>query len=174
MPKLPSKLLCGGFATRPSGSLVDVEVQITAQHQGFFQFKLCELGENMATKDEECFDRDDSIVPFADGSTIYSITDVFPESSSSRNSGFWYPMQIKLPDQFECDHCVLQWRYHTGDSTDENGTGIGFGYQEELYGCADIKITSTSLPSQSTTNKRRGTTSTSSTTLKITSKSPTI
>ena len=157
---------------RPSGSLVDVEVQITAQHQGFFQFKLCELGENMATKDEDCFDRDDSIVPFADGSIKYSITDVFPESSSSRNSGFWYPMQIKLPDQFECDHCVLQWRYQGG--ADENSTGLGFGYQEEFYGCADIKITSTSLPSQSNTNKRRGTTSISSTTLKITSKSPTI
>ena len=157
---------------RPSGSLVDVEVQITAQHQGFFQFKLCELGENMATKDEECFDRDDSIVQFADGSTKYSITDVFPELSSSRNSGFWYPMQIKLPDQSECDHCVLQWRYQGG--ADENGTGLGFGYQEEFYGCADIKITSTSLPSQSNTNKRRGTTSISSTTLKITSKSPTI
>lgn len=117
----------------------------------------------MAIKDEDCVDRDDSIVSFADGSTKYSITDVFPEASSSRNSGFWYPMQIKLPDQFECDHCVLQWRYHAGNSsdTDENVSGVGFGYQEEFYGCADIKITSTSLPPKSTTNGSRGSTSTS-------------
>ena len=156
--------------TYSSGSLVDVEVQVTAHHQGFFQFKLCKMEKNMATEDEKCFDSADSIVPFVDGSIKFSITNYFPESS--KKSGYWYSMQIKLPDQLECDHCVLQWRYHTGNSwgTDENGSGIGFGYQEEFYGCADIEIISTSLPPKSTTKKSIATTSMSSTT----SKTPTI
>ena len=74
-------------------------------------------------------------------------------------------MQIRLPDEFECDHCVLQWRYHTGNSwgTDENGhSGIGLGYQEEFYGCADIEIISTAESSQSSTIKPTGAISTTS------------
>ena len=37
-----------------------------------------------------------------------------------------------LKDDIECDHCVLQWRYHTenGWGTDENGSGLGHGYVE--------------------------------------------
>ena len=131
--------------TYSSGSLVDVEIQITAHHQGFFQFKICKMEKNMATEDEACFDSDESIVTFADGSKQYYITNYFP--SSPNKSGYWYSMQIRLPEHLECDHCVLQWRYHTGNSwgTDENGnSGIGLGNQEEFYGCADIEIISTS------------------------------
>ena len=147
--------------TYSSGELVDVEVQITAHHKGFFQFKLCEINSTMTTEEEACFDAEDSIVPFSDGSTEYSITNEFPESSG--RSDYWYSMKIQLPDKLECDHCVLQWRYHTGNSwgTDENGIGgIGLGEQEEFYGCADIEIVSTDesgLPPQLTTNEPSGT-----------------
>ena len=172
--------------TYSSGSSVDIEIQITAHHQGFFQFKVCKMEKNMATENEACFDSDESKVPFADGSTQYSITDYFPPSSN-KSSGYWYSMQIKLPDQLECDHCVLQWRYHTGNSwgTDENGnSGVGLGNQEEFYGCADIEIISTSSSPQfsTTTNIISSTTSTvaktttiatSPTTSKGTNSSPT-
>ena len=153
--------------TYSSGDLVDIEIQITAHHQGFFQFKLCKMEKNMATEDEACFDSNESIVPFFDETTQttslqYSITDDFPPSSEK--SGYWYEMKIKLPDHLECDHCVLQWRYHTGNSwgTDENGnSGIGLGNQEEFYGCADIEIISTSSSPQfsTTTNIISDTTS---------------
>ena len=148
--------------TYSSGSLVDIEVQITAHHQGFFEFKICKMEKNMVTEDEACFASEESIVPLADGSTRYTITDYFP--TSSNKSGFWYSTQIRLPNDLECDHCVLQWRYHTGNSwgTDENGnSGIGLGNQEEFYGCADIEIISTSNPPQSstTTNTISSTTS---------------
>jgi len=76
----------------------------------------------------------------------------------------WISISTELPDQLECDHCVLQWRYHTGNSwgTDENGnSGIGLGNQEEFYGCADIEIISTSSSPQfsTTTNIISSTTS---------------
>jgi len=133
--------------TYSSGSLIDIEIQITAHHQGFFQFKICKMEKNMIMEDEACFDNSDSIVYFADGSSQYSITNLFP--TLPNQSGYWYDMQIRLPNDLECDHCVLQWRYHTGNSwgTDADGnSGIGLGLQEEFYGCADIEIISTSNP----------------------------
>jgi len=131
--------------TYSSGSLVDVEIQLTAHHQGFFQFKICKMERNMIMEDEACFDSDDSLLSFANGDTEFSVTNFFP--SSPNKSGYWYEFQIRLPADLECDHCVLQWRYHTGNSwgVDENGNGgIGLGVQEEFYGCADIEIISTS------------------------------
>ena len=68
-------------------------------------------------------------------------------------------MNVKLPENLECDHCVLQWRYHTGNSwgTDENGMGgIGFGYQEEFYGCADIEIVATGQNTKPVQNESSG------------------
>lgn len=136
--------------TYASGDLMDVEIQLTAHHQGYFQFKLCEMKAGAVSEDEACFDDDNSVLEFADGSTKYSVTDFKPESADK--SGYWYQFQVKLPD-IECDHCVLQWRYHTGNSwgSDESGTGIGFGYQEEFYGCADVEIISLSSDISSTT-----------------------
>merc|ERR1712180_156060 len=160
--------------TYSSGSLIDVEIQITAHHQGFFQFKICKMEKNMVTEDEKCFDSDESIVPFADGSIQYPITDYFP--SSTNKSGYWYSMQIRLPDNLECNHCVIQWRYHTGNSwgTDANGnSGIGLGYQEEFYGCADIEIISTSPPG-STSSQLTSTTQFPSTTNSVISTISTI
>ena len=72
-------------------------------------------------------------------------------------------MSVQLPKNVECDHCVLQWRYHTGNSwgTDEDGHGcLGCGQQEEFYGCADIEI----IRDNSISSTISTTTSTSSTT----------
>ena len=92
--------------------------------------------------------------------------------------GYWYELEAYLPDDIECEHCVLQWRYHCGNNwgRDEEGVGIGFGLQEEFYGCADIKITSdgnkliTTKPSQNpTTTELVQSTATTQTTVNPTS-----
>ena len=76
-------------------------------------------------------------------------------------------MGVQLPDGLECDHCVLQWRYHTGNSwgTDENGhSGLGFGYQEEFYGCSDLEIVATGSSKPTPKPTTRPTTQTSAAT----------
>ncbi|CAF3871404.1 unnamed protein product, partial [Rotaria sp. Silwood1] len=49
-----------------------------------------------------------------------------------------------LPDGLSCSHCVLQWRYHAGNSWGidiETGKScLDCGHQEEFYNCADISI----------------------------------
>ena len=92
----------------------------------------------------------------------------------------------------ECDHCVLQWHYHTANTwgTDEDGTGTGHGYQEEFYGCADVEIVNTgnapiettpaTFPSTTTpittttttTTTTKTTTTKTTTTTKSTTKTP--
>ena len=100
---------------------------------------------------------DDSLLMFENGSDKYPIDDYFPTENGK--SGWWYRTKVKIPKNLECEHCVLQWRYHTGTfapwynfdrlikiisanswGSDENGSGLGFGPQEEFYGCADVSF----------------------------------
>ena len=158
------------------GETIDLAVQITAHHKGWFEFRLCEqqAGE---LEDESCFASDDSLLTFTDGTTRHYITDEFP--SRPGKSGWWYELKANLPSHLSCEHCVLQWRYHCGNNwgSDAEGTGLGYGNQEEFYGCADIKITGTS--SKTTTQKpttktsTKPNTSTKSSTIKTTSKATT-
>jgi len=55
---------------------------------------------------------DDSLLMFGNGSDKYSIDDYFPTENGK--SGWWYRTKVKIPKNLECEHCVLQWRYHTG------------------------------------------------------------
>ena len=69
---------------------------------------------------------------------------------------------------------MLQWRYHTANSwgNDEHGTGLGYGHQEEFYGCADVEIINTTgKPTEKPT--LAPTTTTTSTTMLTTTSKPT-
>lgn len=122
-----------------AGDIIPLAVQITAHHLGYFEFRLCQYDGGL--EDDQCFISDESLLTFTDGSTRYYITSQFPLRPGKM--GYWYELEAHLPD-IECEHCVLQWRYHCGNNwgSDDEGTGMGFGLQEEFYGCADIKITS--------------------------------
>lgn len=45
--------------------------------------------------------------------------------------------RVRLPDGLSCSHCVLQWRYHAGNSWgidyDTGKSCLGCGHQEEFY-----------------------------------------
>ena len=146
------------------GATMDVKIELTAHHKGWFSFKICDL-EGAETEDEQCFAAEDSIVQFENGETRWDVTE-------KSNNGF-YINRIQLPDDLSCDHCVLQWRYHTGNSwgCDEDECGIGLGQQEEFYGCSDIKIKPRTgpRPTRSTTKALSSTTNVKTTTKSETS-----
>ena len=50
--------------------------------------------------------------------------------------------RVKLPTGLTCSQCVLQWKYRSGNNwgTEEGFSGLGYGFQEEFYNCADIAI----------------------------------
>ncbi|XP_046380895.1 uncharacterized protein LOC124152150 [Haliotis rufescens] len=121
------------------GQKVTVTVEITANHLGWFEFRLCPVNDVKVRATQECLDRHP--LELADGAGArYKI------GSESKQ----YDVDVILPSNVTCSQCFLQWRYHTGNSwgTDPDGTACtGCGPQEEFYGCSDIAI----LPSDEAT-----------------------
>lgn len=125
------------------GSEIELTVQVTAHHMGWFEYSLCKMSENDITEPESCFENPEDLLVFDDGTTRWDIpgTNV---GGDPVKGGWWYTRMARLPEGLTCDHCVIQWRYHTGNSWGcdhkTNVCGMGEGYQEEFYGCADVQI----------------------------------
>jgi len=139
--------------TYQQGSTIDLEVQVTAHHMGWFEFKICPMGPSDTMEPEQCFSSTDSLMEFTDGTTRWEIPPG-SEGSVPGKTGWWYSKAAKLPEDLSCDHCVIQWHWHTANSwacDDAGNCGLGYGEQEEFYGCSDIAITSNGSPNPTTT-----------------------
>ena len=114
------------------GQLLEVRVDVTANHRGHFQFGLCpDTGEETET----CFRRHP--VQFEDGSEKFFI----------RQGTGTHRLRLRLPAGLSCAQCVLQWRYVAGNNWGlcPDGSGqVGCGPQEEFRACSDISIDSRS------------------------------
>ncbi|KAJ0174460.1 hypothetical protein K1T71_009568 [Dendrolimus kikuchii] len=109
------------------GSVINVVVQLTAYHQGYWMLKICP---DANRNDQECFEQ--YVLELEDGGTQY-----YPKRSAT------YELAYRLPAGLTCDHCVLQWRYIAGNNWGDcrNGTqGLGCGNQEYFGACSDISI----------------------------------
>lgn len=113
---------------------IEVKVELTAHHKGYFQFKLCPNNESPLT--QSCLDR-------------YPL--VIQEARTHGDPYKFYPpkepklseLHVLLPPDVTCDRCVLQWTYTAGNSAgrDESGKScLGCGIQETFVNCADISI----------------------------------
>ncbi|KAK6962183.1 cell wall integrity and stress response component 4, partial [Biomphalaria glabrata] len=118
--------------TYEMGQLITIQVEITSNHLGYCEFKLCPKTSRTDRTTQDCLDR--YPLALADGSGY--------KYKLSRESKL-YSVDVFLPAGLTCDFCVLQWRYHTGNSWGEDPNGVqcvGCGPQEEFYGCADVRI----------------------------------
>ncbi|XP_064643969.1 uncharacterized protein LOC135497906 [Lineus longissimus] len=115
------------------GETIDIEVELTANHLGWFEFKVCPNNDYTKAATQECLDKYPIFLPEA-GSNRMKI--------GSRRGV--YKIKGKLPEGLTCTQCVFQWIYNTGNSwgTDpQTGRGcLGCGNQEQFRGCADISI----------------------------------
>ncbi|KAK6176049.1 hypothetical protein SNE40_014410 [Patella caerulea] len=125
-----------GRCYKPGIRWIDVKVEITANHLGYFQFKLCANNNIKHPVSQTCLD-----------SNVLTIRD-----KSGRVYGTRFPvnalmldvnLQVQLPDDIKCSQCVLQWIYTTGNNWGcFNGKcRLGHGSQETFINCADIAIT---------------------------------
>ncbi|XP_041375005.1 uncharacterized protein LOC121387844 [Gigantopelta aegis] len=119
--------------TYTSGQVIDIQIQITANHLGWFEFRLCSNNNPKKAVTHECLNK--HLLPLANGAgTRYVI---------GSDTGM-YNLKVKLPPGLTCTQCVLQWKWHTGNSfgvdlLTHRGC-VGCGPQEEFYGCSDIAI----------------------------------
>ena len=119
------------------GDIMDVTIQVTANHFGSFYFKICPNNNIHQDPEQDCFENNPLNVVNDNG----EITDkyVLPDQATRK-----FPVKVQLPKDLECDQCILQWTYVAGNNwgTDsETGKScIGCGSQEHFRSCADISI----------------------------------
>lgn len=143
-------------------SVITAVIHVTANHKGFFEFRVCpydrpkpgdlELYENgtMIEVSQSCLDKNILSLAHKPGTKYY-----LPPDSGV---GF-FTVPLRLPRGLRCRKCLFQWRYKAGNSwgVDSDGKScIGCGTQEEFKACADIVIgflETDTLPPATTTDK---------------------
>jgi hypothetical protein len=83
-----------------------VEVELTATHLGYMEFRLCARDDEKSHLEQSCYDA--NLLKRADGSgTKYYIK----QAAGSHYASY----DLVLPKGVHCNHCVLQWHYQTGN-----------------------------------------------------------
>ncbi|RHY85022.1 hypothetical protein DYB37_013008 [Aphanomyces astaci] len=107
------------------GAAMNLKVQLTANHKGFFEIGLCKLNGPKDVETEACFQP--LVQP--SGAAKYNVT-----------PGDFFDLTYVLPPGVTCEgesHCVLRWHY-----TGWNNWGASTWGQEHFWNCADIFISS--------------------------------
>lgn len=91
--------------TYVSGQIVRMTVQITANHYGFFIFKLCPKQSAQELVTQDCFNSHNLTIINGDSTGLRYLVEEEVE--------FHFPV-IQLPDDISCENCVIQWTYVTG------------------------------------------------------------
>jgi len=114
-------------------------VELTTNHWGWFEFKLCPTNDKTVLETDACMNKYPLyLVGGGDHETKFYI----PKDSKKKDT---FKYKLQLPPDVVCSQCVVQWTYWTGNTWGlcGNGTGaIGCGDQETFRNCADIKIIS--------------------------------
>ena len=85
---------------------IGIAVELTTQHGGWFEFRICPNNDVTTPATHECLNN--NLLPLADGtgSRIYL--------QIKGPIGF-YNTTLLLPMGLSCTQCVLQWKWHTGE-----------------------------------------------------------
>ncbi|KAJ7379974.1 hypothetical protein OS493_012736 [Desmophyllum pertusum] len=134
----PGKYAKDGFITKTykEGQEIEVTIDITSNHQGYFRFSVGKLVNRPITQEQL-----KHVLLQPDGSNTWPL-------HASRNGVF--KIKLLLPKGLTCDHCVMQWWWTVGNNwgcNDNGDCGEGLGKKQETFvNCADIKIESAGGP----------------------------
>ncbi|CAF2117618.1 unnamed protein product [Rotaria magnacalcarata] len=131
--------------TYESGTTINTTIDITANHFGYFEFRLCplDMGHSRRTRrlTQQCLDQ--YLLKMGPSDSKSNGDDTRYYLPHGNKSYFYVP--VELPSEIlSCQHCVLQWKYHAGNTWGKDQQGrkcLGCAdQQEEFYNCADIAI----------------------------------
>ena len=128
-------------ATYKQGDIISVDVELTVNHGGWMEFRLC-ADKTSATQlvTQECLDK--HLLQLTDGTTQYDLG-----RNANAVSGT-VSLQLRLPAGVSCQYCVLQMYW----KTDSNNNGCNAcGNQETWSNCADVTILGNGPPTNTTT-----------------------
>jgi len=112
---------------------IKVRIELTANHMGHFEFKICPQNNIRKPATQTCLDK--YTLEQASGEGMH----YYPGPGNKV-----FEMWFQLPKDLTCKQCVFQWRYVAANNwgTCKNGTGkVGCGPQEEFRACSDVTIT---------------------------------
>ncbi|KRT86798.1 hypothetical protein AMK59_1451, partial [Oryctes borbonicus] len=89
------------------GSVITIRVELTASHMGYFEFGVCP---NYKNTTQDCLDRNILKVLKPQENVDKAATRYYPKDENKV-----YEMRYRLP-KMVCPHCVLQWRYRSGNN----------------------------------------------------------
>ncbi|RHY17179.1 hypothetical protein DYB25_008017, partial [Aphanomyces astaci] len=103
------------------GSTVDLQVQLMANHKGYFEFGLCKLETKDDKETNECFQTlaqpsGETQWQLPPGNEVFTIPSVLPAGVTCEGDA----------------HCVLRWHYVGWNNAD-----VGIDGQEQYWNCAD-------------------------------------
>ncbi|XP_035217513.1 uncharacterized protein LOC118190844 [Stegodyphus dumicola] len=115
------------------GQEIETTVDLTANHLGYFEFRICPNNNTNKIVEQDCLDK--YPLQLADGTgTRYYVT--------KEQMGLIH-VPLKLPRDLRCSHCVLQWQYRGENNWGKCSDGtynLGCGPQETFRACADVSI----------------------------------
>ncbi|ESO89725.1 hypothetical protein LOTGIDRAFT_234127 [Lottia gigantea] len=107
--------------TYQRGQALKAKIQLTANHGGYFEFRICPTNSNFIRATEQCMNQ--YVLRTNQGYT-------YPVNKNNDN----YEIDVYLPQTLVCSQCVFRWKYIAAQN-------IGYGNkQEHFYSCADISI----------------------------------
>lgn len=85
------------------GSIINVTIELTTNHKGYFEFRLCPQNDPFTPITEECLDRHVlNIMGYGKRYMLYDEKTVMVD------------LQLMLPPGLKCSQCVLQWKWRAG------------------------------------------------------------
>ncbi|GLG98529.1 Uncharacterized protein GBIM_05171, partial [Gryllus bimaculatus] len=87
------------------GQDITIEVDLTSNHYGYFEAKICPNNNPRYEATQECFDR----YPLYVSGTRDVAMQIPPDTPKKA----YLPYRVRLPPYLTCTQCVIQWTYYT-------------------------------------------------------------
>ncbi|XP_067658857.1 uncharacterized protein [Haliotis asinina] len=123
-------VIARGYKT---GQDLPITIEITANHEGYFEFRLCKNDDVTKVVTQACLDQNLLQLKNANGTRYYL----------QRSQYGKIYLTASLPAGLTCSQCVLQWKWVAGNNEGRDANGHecrGCGPQEEFFSCSDICI----------------------------------
>lgn len=86
------------------GAFINVTVELTSNHQGYFEFRLCPVNNPNKRATHACLNK--HLLNIVGHGTRYFIM--------RKGASVYIEMAVMLPPNLECSQCVLQWKWVAG------------------------------------------------------------
>lgn len=94
------------------GAFINVTLELTSNHMGYFEFRLCPVNDPHKKATKACLDQ--HLLNILGHGTRYFI--------QRQGANVFEELAVMLPPNMKCSQCVLQWKWVAGKFTEISKT----------------------------------------------------